>query len=515
MGPSGSGQEPCALVYVRHLVRTLWPGELRTSRLLSGTQPDNGGGAAMAGAKGRGRGWAPLKAQTPQAEELARFLRQLLDTHGFTLRALQQAMSYGKSTISSNLDGRVPPEAFVVDLVQAVVKEPRKQALDLERARRLWRDADKPPTTPTASGTSGGGGVIALAHKAQDQLAEVYNHTLELERERAGSHHLVLLLVRLVGHLQDQVDHLSAVPHMQAEVEALKEQLRAAKQELERARQAREESELLASRAQRQAASLQEELAQLRAATTPTGTASPLTLSAEDLPPELQENYFLADVDRALRTAEGFLEEGAERRERLADDIGEAPEDQLVGEGWLILALLVGRTLGCVLMMVGAAVHYAVSTWVTQSEFWLGFPNLLVLFGIVLLIDPWDILWDTVRPWMLRIFTHVREPAVWPLDTREVISRVLRVPWGAAAATATVLSLATVYLWSPWILLATVPAGLGTMTYAVIGRNQHVVDVTAPVLSAGVAALRSLLPAEHPLHEAAATGQQQATTSRR
>src|SRR5690242_8627634 len=62
-------------------------------------------GDAMAGRDRRGRAWGELQAQTQQARELAEFLRRLVDQHGFTVRRLQEVMSYGKSTISSHAMG--------------------------------------------------------------------------------------------------------------------------------------------------------------------------------------------------------------------------------------------------------------------------------------------------------------------------------------------------------------------------------------------------------------------------
>lgn len=205
----------------------------------------------MAGRNRRGRAWGELQAQTQQARELAEFLRRLVDQHGFTVRRLQEVMSYGKSTISSNLNGKVPQEQFVLDLVGAVVREPRMKQHVLAEARRLWKAADKPPvpTGVAASPTS----ALALAHKTNEQLVTVYERNRELERERTGAHQLVLVLVRLVGHLQDQVDELDHRPDAAAELDAVHEQLRVAKQELERARRAREEAELLADRAQQRA----------------------------------------------------------------------------------------------------------------------------------------------------------------------------------------------------------------------------------------------------------------------
>ncbi|WP_371657244.1 MULTISPECIES: helix-turn-helix domain-containing protein [unclassified Streptomyces] len=446
----------------------------------------------MAGAKGRGRGWRPLRAQTHQAAELATFLRALMDEHGITVRALAEATRWGKSTISDNLDGRVPSKQFVTGLVQAVVREPRKRDIDLKQAWALWEAADKPPAPPSPhSGASGG----ALAVRAtQEELISLTRQTLDLERERAGTHQLVLLLMRLVSTLQTEVAHAREVPDARAKLKALEDQLHTAQVDLERARQAREEAELLADRAQQQSTALQEELAQLRAAAPPITIA--FRLGPQDLPAELQEEYFLADPDRALRTAEAMLVKGAEHRSELEGSIAPADPWQArqVGEGWLLVALVLGRVLGCLLMMVGASLHYALKTWVTSSTVWLGFPDLLVLVGIALLYDPWDIVWDTARPLLLRLIGDRDEPVVWPLTVEEALTRALRLPWAVAAATATVLSLATVSWWSLWLLAATVPAALGTMAYTVLGRNRPVVALVAPVLSSGLAVLRPLLP---------------------
>jgi putative Mn2+ efflux pump MntP len=159
------------------------------------------------------------------------------------------------------------------------------------------------------------------------------------------------------------------------------------------------------------------------------------------------------------------------------------------------VALLVGRTLGVVLMMVGAAIHYGLSTWVTKMDVVLGFPDLLVLLGIALLVDPWDIVWNTLRPLFLRLTTDSDEPVVWDLTIPDVLTRALRVPWGAAAAAATALSLATIYWWPMWILIATVPAALATMAYAIAGRNRHIVQLVAPVFTGIAQLLSKPLPA--------------------
>ncbi|MFD4635017.1 hypothetical protein ACFVYR_36450 [Streptomyces sp. NPDC058284] len=415
----------------------------------------------MAGRKGRGRAWAPLRAQTEQAAELAQFLRDLIDFHGVTLRQLQDTVMYGKSTISDNLSGKVPPKAFVDAVVRAVVTEPRKRALDLDRAYRLWEAAHNPPTVPPGKASVPQGGALAVIEKTSDRLAAMTDRTLELEQERLQAHQLTLLLLRLVSHLQEQLDELSAAPAgAQERIQALGEQLRVAKQELERARQARQEAELLASRAQAQTTALQEELAQLRTAM-PTGiTDAAGSVQETSLPKELHEEYFLADVDRALRTAEGFLKDGVQRREQLCVDLPDgggsgAPGKEL--QTWQAIALLTGRALGGLLMMAGAMLDYAVST--RFGRIYTGFGSALVSIGVLLLIDPWD-LYFQYGPLVRAKLRREAAPYGWSIDLNSLFSRLFRVAWGSASAIAAVLSVATLLWWTPWLLLATVPSAV-------------------------------------------------------
>ncbi|MFI0742412.1 hypothetical protein ACH4PU_30700 [Streptomyces sp. NPDC021100] len=390
---------------------------------------------------------------------MAQFLRDLIDLHGITLRQLQEAVPYGKSTISDNLSGKVPPKAFVDAVVKAVVTEPRKRALDLERAHRLWQAADKPPSAAPQSPASPGG-ALAVIEKTNDRLAVMTDRTLELQQERLGAHQLTLLLLRLVARLQEDLDALTAAPAAaQEQIDTLTEQLRIARQELELARQARQEAELLAGRAQAQTTTLQEELAQLRTAMPPTDINVAVSVHNAPLPPELQEEYFLADVDRALRTAEGFLKEGVQRRERIADDL---PEPQGTGQRsqlqvWQDIALLTGRGLGGLLMMGGAMLDYALTT--SFGRTYSGFGSGLVLIGVMLLVDPWDLYfdyWPILRAKVRREKGEYR----WSVNLNSMYSRLFRVAWGSASAGAAVLSVATVFWWTPWLLLLTVPATL-------------------------------------------------------
>ncbi|MFD6940917.1 hypothetical protein ACFWAP_32800 [Streptomyces goshikiensis] len=65
---------------------------------------------------------------------------------------------------------------------------------------------------------------------------------------------------------------------------------------------------------------MQEKLARLRAAAPSAEEAVP---AAAQLPAELQEDFYLADFERALATAEGFLQEGVQLRERIGGELSE------------------------------------------------------------------------------------------------------------------------------------------------------------------------------------------------
>ncbi|MFB6561707.1 hypothetical protein ACFCYH_22975 [Streptomyces sp. NPDC056400] len=452
----------------------------------------------MTGGKGRGRTWAPLRAESEEAGEIARFLRHLMDLHGVTVRALEAGVPYARSTISDNLTGKVPPKPFVEAVVRAVVLEPRKQAVDLRKALDLWQVAQTPPASVAVRSAPGPGTALALADKTSDRLYEVMDRNLELEKDRIGTQQLVLLLMRLVGSLQDQVAALSDAPTAAAELAAVTEQLLAAQKELDRARQARHEAELLASRAQQESVALQEELARLQAAAPSAEEAVPV---AAQLPAELQEDFFLADVERALATAEGFLQEGAQLRERLdaeLPNIGqsrplEAVEDEERAV-MRIVVLLACRTLGVVLVVAGAILNYALSTWYSRTAGGVG--SLLWAPGVLLLVDPWDAYTDWWPALRARIH-HEPEPPAWSIDLGDIFTWLLRISWAIGAAIGGVLILATFYWWPLWWLILLVPVTLGLVGYTVAGRSlpavRVLIAITAQIasLSPGTALARA------------------------
>ncbi|MFB6811907.1 hypothetical protein [Streptomyces sp. NPDC056387] len=163
-------------------------------------------------------------------------------------------------------------------------------------------------------------------------------------------------------------------------------------------------------------------------------------------PVELEEDLFLAHVERALATAEGFLQESAQVRERPAGEF-EVPHEQnaqALGEAWQMRAvlLLACRALGCLLMMSGAVLDYALTSWVSRTAG--GFGGLLMFPGVLLVVDPWDAhteWWPTLRA---RIHDQA-DPPGWAIDLANVFTRLLRIGWATAASTGAVLTLAAFY----------------------------------------------------------------------
>ncbi|MEW5531774.1 hypothetical protein [Streptomyces virginiae] len=201
---------------------------------------------------------------------------------------------------------------------------------------------------------------------------------------------------------------------------------------------------------------------------------------AAQLPVELQEEFFLADVERALATAEGFLQEGAELRERLGGELPEVRREPEQGVGvrepvaMRIAILLSCRALGTLLVIGGAMLNYALTTWVSRAAGGVG--AFMWVPGVLLVLDPWDVYvdwWPAVRARLQR------EPDTpdWSVDLGDVFSRLLRVGWAVAAACGGVLVLATFYWWSLWLLVVFVPLTLWLFGYTLVGRSLPAVRV--------------------------------------
>ncbi len=92
-----------------------------------------------------GRKRAELRGESAGARELAAVLRDLADSHGRTLRDLEQGMPYSRTTISARLNSETRPDwKFVVQFLQACTGSDRRAMAQLEgKVRPLW-DAAAP-----------------------------------------------------------------------------------------------------------------------------------------------------------------------------------------------------------------------------------------------------------------------------------------------------------------------------------------------------------------------------------
>ncbi|MGV9351250.1 helix-turn-helix domain-containing protein [Streptomyces spiralis] len=444
----------------------------------------------MAEKKPGGRGYGGFhKDATPESIELATYLRGLVKRAGKTQRDLEQPTGYGRSTISSFLNGEtVPSQAFVQKLVTHVTL-PRQQRACMNEALRLFVAAQRPKPAPelpaprAAAENDPSGAALASvaataqdqAAKAQEQLAQAHERNQELMEERGRTQQLVLNLSRFTAELQQQVttlqdQHDEENDENQARLRQLTDQLEAAQRELHRARSSRDETEVLLARLRKRSDELEEELAKSRRA-----VASPKEPELPPMPEELQEAFFRADFEKALRAAQGFLNEGQQRRDAVSD------EWRLIGPHRSALQTvdrlqtgchLLGRALGCLAMMSAAALYVAATR--SGADGWTILLDVLMLVGIGFVSDPWGPmaqLWPAIRAGLRR------EPMPRPItiSARAMAVRAGRCLLAGLAATGAALSVECSVQWSAWWLFPLLPATAACAGYAVFGHDQRVV----------------------------------------
>jgi hypothetical protein len=106
-----------------------------------------------------GRKWGPLRTDDGELRQLATVLRGVADSHGVTLRDLENRMPYGHTAISENLNGAKRPEwRFVVAFLGACAGGDMLARAELERKiRPLWEAAGQgrarrtPPVATTSA----------------------------------------------------------------------------------------------------------------------------------------------------------------------------------------------------------------------------------------------------------------------------------------------------------------------------------------------------------------------------
>lgn len=437
-----------------------------------------------------GRGYGEFnKDATSECIELAKYLRMLVKRAERTQRDLQVPTGYGKSTISSFLSGQtVPTKAFVVKLVNYVT-QPRQQPTSMKEALRLLAAAQRPQPAPAPGGLpvprtapesslaeAALASVAATAQdqaaKAHEQLAQAHERNQELVEERGRTQQLVLSLSRFTAELQQQVTTLEDQydeenEENEARLRQLTDQLKAAQRELRRARASRDETETLLARLRKRSDELEEELAQSR--------RTVASLEEPKLPEELQEAFFRADFDNALRAAEGFLNDGQQRRDEVSDEWSLLKPRQSAMRNVDRLQTgchLLTRALGCLAMMSAAALYLAASR--SGADGWKVLLAAQMLIGLCFVGDPWGPigqLWPAFRSG----FRRESMPGPITISTRSMVIRATR--WGSAglAATGAALSVQCSVQWSAWWLFPLLPATAACAGFAVLGLDQRVV----------------------------------------
>ncbi|MEV5295378.1 hypothetical protein AB0K64_29640 [Streptomyces sp. NPDC053741] len=424
----------------------------------------------------QGRGWGELRAETPEGRALAQFLRELLDTSGKQIRDLETPTLLSRTSIGQYLSGEKTPSAEFLQRFVSATTVQRERALRMQQATTLLNKAKNPAPLLPAPAAPAGDTALSLATlaataqgqaaQAQEELRLAHQRNQELTRERDDGQRMVLSLSLLTGDLRQKIATVEQEAGDQARgaLKKLTAQLAAAQSELERARAGRDESELLVQRLRMRSNRLEEKLAQARHTTTVNMLFSDSPGSASPRPEEVQEAAFQTDFDRALRTAQGFLDEGQAHRDQVREEWSLASRRGAVSpvEQWRTATHVTTRALGCVLL-AGAAVG-----WVALDQ--RALPTLLALAGLLLVADPWEPLAKLWR--FARSLIQQRDFG----ETLTISSRALAVRGGrclGALLTATGVGLSTQAAGTWWLVLL-VPLTCAVGVYTVVGQDGHV-----------------------------------------
>ncbi|MFJ4094840.1 FxSxx-COOH system tetratricopeptide repeat protein [Kitasatospora sp. NPDC089913] len=289
----------------------------------------------MAQANQGGRPFGPVRAESPEAEELADFLRHLVVAAGRTVADVARTVGRAPGTVSGNLSGRVPTEQFVRALVAATTRDPR----DLRRALNLLEAARHPAPPRTRPGGLPGGGLPGGSIEEQHGYLEALYHQLGQAKEQRDELRLALentekivtvLLIMLatlqhrVGELTEERNRLLGHRRELARLVSTQRQLvdahdreRRAMDELVRAETRRTEVEGLLSQVLDQMGRLTERVALLQDSDggRPGDHRTDLPLA----PAGSTEDPLGEDIDRALERLGAINEEGDRTVRRLAD----------------------------------------------------------------------------------------------------------------------------------------------------------------------------------------------------
>ncbi|MEU0119428.1 tetratricopeptide repeat protein [Streptomyces bobili] len=279
-----------------------------------------------------GRPQGELKGETPQADELAQWLRAL--TRGVSQRDLAQLLHIGKTLCGEYLNGsKLIPEDMIDRLVDACVpeirlREQRRDAGRLRRQRAVEAARGKPAVPPLLQRSRTPAELhLRLDDARRGQLA-AQEKTFQAER-------MVGLLLSLVASLQERCARLEAEREraasvvrgeLQHELEQSELRLESARTLLEEARREREQAEeirLAAHRmVERERQALKDAEEEPRPAADSEDAAEPgvTGLRLEDL-----GLAALHDVDRVLDASSAQLAAQAQELDALGEHVGLAP----------------------------------------------------------------------------------------------------------------------------------------------------------------------------------------------
>ncbi|GGS04507.1 MULTISPECIES: hypothetical protein [Streptomyces] len=326
----------------------------------------------MGGKGRRGRPWAGLRGPTEEANRLAELLRAWLDDAGLRLDDLLRELKPehfenqtvpGRTTVADRLAGM----NLRWDFVEAVADACSGDAAEYERlrqqARPLYEAAvSAPPGARPGPRDSGTGRQVRSPFRTgpallvpvrdlvvvqrrslelSDQLMRALQRTAELEKARNDAHHMVLILLTLVDKLHRDIATLTAERERAAApsrayeaLDEVHEQLRhseaqraQAETELSRARAEREKADRLAEQSAEQVHRLTAELSRLRQQHGPVGRDTDAAPEHEAPTPVLPEQRTSDDIDIALMKATRIIDTGAERLNRLAEELREEQEE--------------------------------------------------------------------------------------------------------------------------------------------------------------------------------------------
>ncbi|MBZ6142528.1 hypothetical protein [Streptomyces olivaceus] len=279
-----------------------------------------------------GRPQGELKGETPQANDLARWLRTL--TRGVSQRNLAQLLHIGKTLCSEYLNGsKLIPEDMIGQLVDAYVtddrlREQRKAAGHLRRQRAVEAAQGKPSMPPLSQRAS-------TPTELQLRLDDARRGQLAAQEKTFQAVRLVDLLLNLVASLQERCARLEAEREraaslvrgeLQRELEQSEMRLESARTLLEEARREREQAEEIRLAAhhmverERQALKDAEEEPHPAADAEDAAEPGARALRLEDL-----GLAALHDVDRVLDASSAQLAAQAQELDALGEHVGLAP----------------------------------------------------------------------------------------------------------------------------------------------------------------------------------------------